>query len=155
MKKLLAFASLLLAVTAVYGYTEWHAFPLTAVLHGGSADTTDLGTYLFGASFARFTFHGDTIVDTVSYYQADFQFKPVKGCTCWSASVALGADSITMNSEGTTTMVTDTIAMGGVNTFYQRYGSMQYARVILTPTVLVAKQGLKNCTLYVTKQVDN
>ena len=158
MKKLITI-SLLLLVVVGYAWVDSKKFALVpnltgGVFHGSTACTTNLGTFLYGAKFARFTLRGDTIVDTVSYYQVDFQFKPLAQGT-YGSSVALGADSVTLNSEGTTKAVTDTIAMGGINTFMQRYGSMQYSRIILTPTVLAAVQGLKNCTLFVTKWVEN
>jgi len=146
----------MLVVSVAFGaYAEMKKFALVpnltgGVFHGSTACTTSLGTFLYGADFARFTFRGDTIVDTVSYYDVDFQFKPISQGS-WGSSIALGADSITMNSEGATKAVTDTLALGGMFTFGQRFGSFQLARVILTPTVLAAKQGLKNCTLFVTK----
>lgn len=158
MKKLIAIALLALVVVG-YAWVDQKKFALVpnltgGVYHGSTACTTNLNTYLYGAKFARFTLRGDTIVDTVSYYHVDFQFKPIAQGT-YGSSVALGGDSVTLNSEGTTKAVTDTLAMGGVSTFFARYGSNQYARVILTPTELVAKQGLKNCTLFVTKWVEN
>ena len=157
--KTLILALVLLSVATSYGWIEQKKFAVVpnltgGVFHGSTACTVNLGTYLYGAKFARFTLRGDTIVDTVSYYDVDFQFKPLAQGT-YGSSVALGADSITLNSEGTTKAVTDTLAMGGVNTFMNRYGTMQYSRLIMTPTVLTAKQGLKNCSLFVTKWVEN
>ena len=116
--------------------------------HGASACTVNMGGILWGADFARFSLRGDTIVDTVSYYQTDVQFKPFPG-TFWSASVALVSDSVTMNSEGTTKFVSDTLT--GTANWYGLFGTMAYSsRFILTPTALAAKQGIKNCTLFVT-----
>lgn len=120
-------------------------------LHGSSACTVKLGGFLFGANQARFFFQGDTIVNTLSYYHTDVQFQPFAG-SAWSASVALVSDSITLNHEATATTAqysTDTLPTGTV--WRQNYGTYSYARLIFTPTVLAAVQGIKNCTLWVVR----
>jgi hypothetical protein len=157
--KTLILALVLLSVTLSFGWVEQKKFAVVpnitgGVFHGSTRCTVDLGSYLYGAKFCRFTFRADTIVDTVSYYDIDLQFRSKAG-GAWSSAVAIGADSITLNSEGATTTVTDTLAMGGINTFMQRYGSNVQSRMIFTPTVLAAKQGMKNCTTWVTKWVEN
>jgi len=122
-------------------------------LHATAACTINLGGFLFGADNARFFWQGDTLKDTVSYYFAAVQVQPFIG-SAWSASIGMGAanDSMTMNHEsGTTTSQysTDTTATGGK--LFSRIGMMPYSRVILTPSAGVATQGVKNCTLWVTR----
>lgn len=132
------------------GYAEWKKYAI-GDLHGAAAETVNLSGFLFGTSYARFTLRGDTIVDTVSYYQADLQVQPVLSAG-WT-TIALVGDSVTLNSEGATKYVTDTLAVS--NGYISRVGLHAVkARFILTPTVLVAKQGVKNCTLWVTVYKD-
>jgi len=122
-------------------------------LHAAAACTINLGGFLFGAENARFFWQGDTLKDTAAYYFAAVQIQPFAG-SAWSASIGMGAanDSFTMNHEsGTTTAQynTDTTATGGK--FLSRIGTAPYSRVILTPSAGVATQGVKNCTLWITR----
>lgn len=152
MKKLLTLVALLTVMVLVLPSRADGAYceqvkKAIGTLHGSAACTVNLVGFLYGASAARFTFRGDTIVDTVSYYDVDVQVGPNVG-TGWSSSIALVSDSITLNSEGTTKFVSDTLA--ATTKFITLVGMWPRSRVILTPTVLAAKQGIKNCTLWVT-----
>jgi hypothetical protein len=142
--------SVLLVSVAFGGYTEQKKYAI-GTLHATSACTVNLYGSLYGTSYARFTLRGDTIVDTVSYYDADVQVQPVLSAG-WT-TIALVSDSVTLNSEGTTKFVTDTLAVSAK--YISLVGTYGYrARFILTPTGLVAKQGIKNCTLWVTTYKD-
>ena len=146
MKKLITI-SLLLLVVVGYAWVDQKKFALApnitgGVFHGTTACTTSLGTYLYGAKAALFTLRADTIVDTVSYYFFALSFKGINQGT-YGSNIPIGVDSITLNSEGTTKAVSDTLDVGGDKTFMQRYGLYQYSRVMVYPTVLAAKQGLK------------
>jgi hypothetical protein len=119
-------------------------------LHAAAADTADLGSFLYGANWARFYWQGDTIVDTVSYYKMALQVKPFPG-SAWSASIAF-TDSLHMNHEATaTTAQYTTDTMPGSAKFLQLVGVYPYARLIMTPTLAVAARGIKNCTLWVVR----
>jgi hypothetical protein len=146
----LILVSVLLASTAFGGYAELKKYPI-GTLHGASACTVNLYGLLYGTSYARFTLRGDTLVDTVMYYQADVQVQPIPSAG-WT-TIKLVSDSVTLNSEGSTKFVTDTLEVP--NKYVQLITTYAYrSRFLLTPTALVAKQGVKDCTLWVTTYKD-